>query len=71
LGVSPASKTIHALDDWQIGLLYEVAIHFPLDSLRRSYYEHQNANNVKNIDPDDLASLGLPPSVINDIMEKG
>jgi hypothetical protein len=62
LGVSPASKTIHALNEWQIGLMYEVAMSYPIEGLRKSFFERKNS--VESVDDDDLLELGLSPDVI-------
>jgi hypothetical protein len=65
LGVSPASKTIRALDEWQIGLLYEVAMSYPIEGLRKSFFERKKS--VEMADDEDLLDLGLPPDVIDQI----
>ncbi len=65
LGVSPASKTIHALDEWQIGLIYEVAMSYPIEGLRRSFFERKKS--VEAVDDEDLLELGLSLEVIAEI----
>jgi hypothetical protein len=65
LGVSPASKTIRALDEWQIGLMYEVAMSYPIEGLRKSFFERKNS--VEAVDDEDLLDLGLSPDVIAQI----
>jgi hypothetical protein len=65
LGVSPASETIHALDDWQIGLIYEVAMNYPIEGMRQSYWKRMN--QASNFDDDDLADLGYSPEEIAEI----
>ena len=65
MGVSPASKTIRALDEWQIGLIYEVAMSYPVEGLRRSFYERKES--VESIEDDELLDLGLSPDVIAQI----
>ena len=69
LGVSPASKTIRALNEWQIGLMYEVAMCYPIEGLRRSFFERKES--VESVDDDDLLELGLSPDVIAQIKGKG
>jgi hypothetical protein len=59
LGVSPASRTIQNLDEWQIGLIYETAMNYPVDGLRRSYFERKDKETIENIDDEDLAEIGL------------
>lgn len=56
LGVSPTSKTIRDLDEWQIGLIYETAMNFPVDGLRKSYFKRQSS--VETVDDDDFLDLG-------------
>ena len=65
LGVSPASKTIRALNEWQIGLIYEAAMSYPIEGLRRSF--HERKNSVESADDYDLLELGLSPDVIKQI----
>jgi hypothetical protein len=65
LGVSPASETIRALDDWQIGLIYEVAMNYPIEGMRQSYWKRKN--QAANIDDEDLADLGYSPEEIAEI----
>ena len=69
MGVSPASKTIRALNEWQIGLMYEVAMCYPIEGLRRSFFERKES--VESVDDDDLLELGLSPDVIAQIKGKG
>jgi hypothetical protein len=52
LGVSPASETIHSLDEWQIGLIYEIAMNYPVESLRRSYWKRKTG--VESLDEESL-----------------
>jgi hypothetical protein len=70
LGVSPASKEMQALDEWQIGLMYEIAMNFPVDGLRKSYLERKEKEAVENIDDEDLAELGLSQTDIDQIKGK-
>jgi hypothetical protein len=62
LGVSPASKTIHRLDDWQIGLIYETAMNYPLEGLRKCYFDRKRSTS--NFDDDDLTDMGYSPEEI-------
>jgi hypothetical protein len=62
LGVSPASKTIQALDEWQISLIYETAMGYPVEGLRKSYFERKKS--VSNFDDEDLIDLGYSPEEI-------
>jgi hypothetical protein len=43
---------MQSLDDWQIGLIYETAMNFPIDGLRQNY--HNRKSSTENIDDDDL-----------------
>ncbi len=65
LGVSPASKTIQKLDDWQIGLIYETAMNYPVEGLRRSYFDRKKSTS--NFDDDDLIDMGYTPEEIKSI----
>ncbi len=69
LGVSPASETIRALDGWQIGLIYEIAMNYPIDGLRRSYYDRKTS--TENFDDSDLAELGYTQEEIARIKSRG
>jgi hypothetical protein len=68
LGVSPASETIRALNEWQIGLIYEVAMSYPIEGLRKSFFARKDS--VESADDDDLLELGLSPDVIAQIKRK-
>ncbi len=65
LGVSPASETIQKLDEWQIGLIYETAMNYPADGLRRSYFDRKKSTS--NFDDDDLIDMGYSPEEIKAI----
>jgi hypothetical protein len=65
LGVSPASETIRALDEWQIGLIYETAMNYPIEGMRQSYWKRKNS--AANFDDGDLADLGYSPEEIAEI----
>ena len=56
LGVSPASRVIRELDDWQMGLVYEAAMSYPLDGLRRAFRER--LKSPANFDEEDLLDMG-------------
>jgi hypothetical protein len=68
LGVSPASKTIRALDEWQLGLMYEAAMSYPIEGMRKSFFERKES--VESADDDDLLDLGLSPDIISQIKGK-
>ncbi|MDR1232145.1 MAG: hypothetical protein LBK61_12200 [Spirochaetaceae bacterium] len=65
MGVSPASSTIRRLDDWQIGLIYETAMNYPLEGLRRCYFDRKKS--AAGYDEDDLEEFGYTPEEIADI----
>jgi hypothetical protein len=65
LRASPASRAIQKLDDWQIGLIYETAMNYPVEWLRKSYFEQKKS--VNNFDDEDLADLGYSPEDIAQI----
>jgi len=53
------------LDEWQIGLIYETAMNFPVDGLRRSYFEAKKS--VTNFDNTDLLDMGYSPEEFAEI----
>jgi hypothetical protein len=57
LGISPASEDIAALDDWQINVLYEVIMSFPLEGLRQQYAEYKKSV-ANTFDMQDLLDAG-------------
>ena len=56
LGVSPASRTISRLDDWLTGLIYETAMGYPVEGLRKSYFDRKKSS--ASFDDDDLLEMG-------------
>ncbi|GHU24777.1 hypothetical protein FACS1894164_12220 [Spirochaetia bacterium] len=56
LGISPVDKGITDLDDWQIGLLYEIAMEYPIEGLRRHYSESKRSISV--FDDQELIDAG-------------
>ena len=62
LGISPTSETIQNLDEWQTGLIYETAMNYPLEGLRRSYFDRKKSTS--SIDDDILLDLGYSPDQI-------
>jgi hypothetical protein len=65
LGLSPTSRTIQSLDDWQIGLIYETAMNYPVDGLRKCYFDRKKS--VDNYDDDDLLDMGYTRDEIAEI----
>ena len=59
MGLSPTSRTIQNLDEWQIGLIYETAMNYPVDGLRRCYFDRKKS--AANFDDDDLFDMGYSP----------
>jgi hypothetical protein len=62
LGLSPTSKTVQRLDTWQIGLIYETAMNYTVEGLRKDYFERKKS--VSNFDDEDLLDLGYSPDEI-------
>jgi hypothetical protein len=56
LGASPASSTIRALDEWQISLMYEVAMSYPIEGLRKSYFDRKKS--IENVPDEEFLDLG-------------
>jgi len=69
LGVSPASETIRELDEWQTGLIYETAMNYPLEGLRKSF--HDRRKSPAGFDDDDLLDMGYSREDIVAIKGKG
>ena len=44
------------LTDWQIGLIYEIAMHFSEEGLRRNYWEQKKS--IVNVDDSEMLNLG-------------
>ena len=65
MGVSPTSRTIRRLDDWQIGLIYETAMNYPVEGLRKCYFERKKS--ATNFEDDDLLDTGYSPDEIAEI----
>jgi len=68
LGISPASRAVQRLDDWQVGLIYETAMNYPVDGLRRCYFDSKKS--VGNFEDDDMLDLGYTPEEIAAIKGK-
>lgn len=62
LGVSPASKSISDLSDWAKGLIYEAAMIYPIEGLRKSYLDAKKSTS--NFDDEDLLEMGYSPEEI-------
>jgi len=69
LGISPTSKTIADLTFWQIELMYETAMSYPIESLRHYYF--QNKKNTVTADDTDLLALGYTPEQIAEMKDRG
>jgi hypothetical protein len=65
LGLSPTSRTIRNLDDWQVGLIYETVMNYPLEGLRKCYFDRKKS--VGNFDDEDLLEQGYSPAEIAEI----
>jgi len=64
LRVSPASRTIRNLDSWQMGLIYEMAVNYPIEGVRKAYLEDRKS--VSNFSDADLMDddMGYTPKEI-------
>lgn len=62
MGLSPTSRTIQSLDDWQVGLIYEMAMNYPLEGLRKSYFEQKKS--TANFDDAAILDMGYSPEEI-------
>ena len=61
LGLSPTNPTISNLDSWQMGLIYETAMNYPIEGLRRSYFKRKKERAFND---DDLIEAGYSPEEI-------
>ena len=68
LGASPASRTIRQLDKWQIGLIYEIAMNYPIEGLRKCYFDRKKS--TANFDDVDLLDMGYSPDEIAEMKGK-
>jgi hypothetical protein len=59
------SQTIRKLNQWQIGLIYEMAMNYPIEGLRKCYFEE--IKSVNNFEDSDLLDLGYTPEEIAQI----
>ena len=59
MGISPTSREIRDLDYWQIRLIYETAMSFPLEGLRKAF--HERKRSAANFNDDDLLEAGYSP----------
>jgi len=65
LGVSPTSQQIRDLDYWQIRLIYETAMCFPLEGLRKAF--HERKMSPPDFKDEDLLEAGYSPEEFADI----
>jgi hypothetical protein len=68
LGLSPTSRTIQSLEDWHIGLLYETAMNYTVEELRKCYFDRKKS--VSNFDSDAILDAGYSPDEIAAIKGK-
>jgi hypothetical protein len=59
---------MQSLDEWQIGLIYETAMNFPVDGLRQSYYNRKTS--TESFDDEDLADMGYTQEEVDQIKGK-
>jgi hypothetical protein len=61
LGLSPTSQQIRELDFWQIRLIYETAMTFPIDGMRRAF--HEQKRSPVNFSDEALLKAGYSPEM--------
>jgi len=61
LKVSPASKTIRSLDSWLLNLIFEMAMDYPIESVRHAYYEEKKKSLGGDFEDSDLIEAGYSP----------
>lgn len=66
---SPVSQEIRNLDDWQVGLIYEIAMNYPIQGLRKSYFDSKKS--VANIDDEEMLDMGYTMEEIAGIKGRG
>ena len=64
MGKSPASNSISELNDWQIGLIYETAMNFPVEGLRKCYFDAKKSEIT--FEDQDMLDMGY---TLEDIAE--
>ena len=69
MGISPASKSIRNLSDWQIGLIYETSMNYSVEGLRKCYFDAKKSTS--NFDDDDLLDMGYSLEEIASIKGNG
>ena len=69
LGISPTNRAARSLDDWQIGLIYETAMNYPVEGVRNGYFERKKS--PENFDSSDILDMGYSPDEIAAIKGKG
>ena len=62
MGLSPAGKEIQSLSNWQIGLIYETVMNYPVEGLRKSYFDSKKSPAI--FEDDDLYDMGYSPEEI-------
>ena len=65
LRASPADRAIRELDDWQIGLIHETVMNYPVEGVRRCYFDQKKS--VSNFDDEDLPDMGYTAEEIAQI----
>ena len=69
LGISPASRAARNLDDWQAGLIYETVMNYPVEGLRKCYFDRKKS--TANFEDEDLFDMGYSPDEFEAIKGKG
>ena len=57
MGVSPARPSIQELDSWQIGLIFELAMKYPIEGVRQAYYKEEK-KSLDEFEDSDLLEAG-------------
>jgi hypothetical protein len=60
---------VQSLDAWQIGLIYETAMNYTVEGLRKCYFDRKKS--VRNFENEDLLDLGYSPDQIAEIKGHG
>jgi len=57
----PAIRAERELDSWLVSLIFEMAMEYPIESVRNAYYEEKKKSFIGDFDDSDLIDAGYAP----------
>jgi predicted enzyme involved in methoxymalonyl-ACP biosynthesis len=54
-------QSARGLDSWLINLVFETAMEYPIESVRKAYHEEKRKSFVGDFDDSDLIEAGYTP----------